>query len=52
MATSNEFKCLNPVQPFQGDRLLLTTRSFGFSGNLLIDLAMKAPNGFEPANTG
>ena len=47
-----EFKCLNLVQPFQGDSLLLTSKSLGISGTLLIDLTMKPPSVFEPANHG
>ena len=47
-----EFKCLNNVQPIQGDSLLLTTKSLGIPGTLLIDLTMKAPSDFEPANPG
>ena len=52
MKTSNGFNCLNPVQLFQGDSLLLTTKYLGVSGNLLIDLAMKPTSAVEPANTG
>ena len=47
-----EFKCLNPVHPFQGYDLLLTTKSLGNPGTLLIDLTMKLPIGVEPANPG
>ena len=45
-----EFKCLNPVQSFQGDTLVLATKSLGLSGTLLIDLTMKPTSGFELAN--
>ena len=46
-----EFKCLNHVQPFQGESLLLTIKPLGVPGNLLIEPAMKPPSGFEPAKT-
>ena len=34
------------VQPFQGDRLILTTEPLGVPGTLLIDLTMKPATGF------
>ena len=40
------------MQLFQGDSLLLTTKSLGVPGTLLIDLTMKSPSGFERANSG
>ena len=46
------FKSLNPVQPFQGDSLLLTTESLGGSGTLLINITMKTPRGFKSVNPG
>ena len=47
-----EFKCLNCVEPFQGDSSLLTTKPLVVPGTLLSDLTMKPPCGFEPANPG
>ena len=44
--------CLNPLLPFQGDSLLLTTKSLGVLGTLLIDLTMKQPSDFEPTKLG
>ena len=45
-----EFKCLNPVEAFQRDSLLLTTKSLEAPGTLLIDLTFKPSSGFEQAN--
>ena len=47
---NSTFKCLNSVQSFPGDSLLLTTKSPGVSGTLLIDLTMKPRSRFEPPN--
>ena len=47
-----EFKCLNCVEPFQGDSSLLTTKPLVVPGTPLSDLTMKPPCGFEPANPG
>ena len=47
-----EFKCVNPVQLLQGDSLLLTTKSLGIPGTLLIDLTMKPSSDLELANPG
>ena len=52
MTTWIEFKCLNPVQSFQGGSLLLTTTHLGVPGTLFIDLTMKPPSGVKPANPG
>ena len=41
-----------PVEPFQGHCLLLTSNSLGVPGALLIDLSVKPPSGFETANPG
>ena len=50
---SIEFKCINSVEPFQGDNSLLLTKSLGVSGTLLfVDLTMKTPGSFKPANPG
>ena len=47
-----EFKCLNPVAPFQGLSLLLITMSLGVTGTLLIDLTLKLSSGFKTTNPG
>ena len=47
-----EFKYLNPVQPFQRESLLLSTKPLGVPGTHLIDLTIKPPRGFEAANPG
>ena len=47
-----EFNCLNPAESFQGDSLLLTTKSPGFPGTHLIDLAMKPLRDFKPGTPG
>ena len=44
-----EFKCLNPVAPFQGLSLLLITMSLG---TLLIDLTLTLSSGFKTTNPG
>ena len=41
-----------PCRVNQGDSLLLTTRFLGIPGTFLIDLNIKPPSGFEPANPG
>ena len=46
------FKPLNPVQSFQGDSLLLTTKSLGVPATLLINLNMKTPSGLKSVNPG
>ena len=45
-----EFKCLNGVEPFQGDSSLLTTKPLVVPGTLSSDPTMKPRCGFEPAN--
>ena len=50
--TTFNFQCLNPAQSFQGDSLLLTTKSLAVSGTLMTDLTIKPPSGFELANPG
>lgn len=40
------FNYVNPAEPFQGDSLILNTKSPGFSGTHLVDLTMKPPKDF------
>ena len=48
----DSIQILQPCRAISRRHSLLTTKSVGVPGTLLIDLTMKSPRGFEPANTG